>query len=399
MSTLTEQQKAQGILTVRQEEQNQRSAFDELLTADLTPKIQLEFPYNINTDIVTTTLVASGAVTQSNSKAVIASGAAINSSATLISKRVLKYDPGQGALVRFSAIFTTGVAGSQQEVGLGDSTDGFFFGYNGADFGVLRRQNGVDNWIAQTSWNRDKADNKTVLPKIDFTKGNVFQIRFQWLGFGLISFWIENPSTGQPVRIHNMEYANANTNPSVFNPTLPLSVKSANTTNNTDIQIQTSSLAAFIEGKEVLLGSKNSKDNTKTGIGNTETNIITIRNRSTFASKTNRVDVELDFLGVAVDGTKNSIIKLIKNTTLGGTPTYTNISVDTSVVEFDVAGTTITGGEILLTFALQKVDSKELSLVGLNIDLIPGDILTVSGVSTTAATTDISASMSWIERF
>jgi hypothetical protein len=312
---------------------------------------------------------------------------------------VLKYDPGQGALVRFSAIFTTGVAGSQQEVGLGDSTDGFFFGYNGADFGVLRRQNGVDNWIAQTSWNRDKADNKTVLPKIDFTKGNVFQIRFQWLGFGLISFWIENPSTGQPVRIHNMEYANANTNPSVFNPTLPLSVKSANTTNNTDIQIQTSSLAAFIEGKEVLLGSKNSKDNTKTGIGNTETNIITIRNRSTFASKTNRVDVELDFLGVAVDGTKNSIIKLIKNTTLGGTPTYTNISVDTSVVEFDVAGTTITGGEILLTFALQKVDSKELSLVGLNIDLIPGDILTVSGVSTTAATTDISASMSWIERF
>jgi hypothetical protein len=399
MSTLTEQQKAQGILTVRQEEQNQRSAFDELLTADLTPKIQLEFPYNINTDIVTTTLVASGAVTQSNSKAVIASGAAINSSATLISKRVLKYDPGQGALVRFSAIFTTGVAGSQQEVGLGDSTDGFFFGYNGADFGVLRRQNGVDNWIAQTSWNRDKADNKTVLPKIDFTKGNVFQIRFQWLGFGLISFWIENPSTGQPVRIHNMEYANANTNPSVFNPTLPLFVKSANTTNNTDIQIQTSSLAAFIEGKEVLLGSKNSKDNTKTGIGNTETNIITIRNRSTFASKTNRVDVELDFLGVAVDGTKNSIIKLIKNTTLGGTPTYTNISVDTSVVEFDVAGTTITGGEILLTFALQKVDSKELSLVGLNIDLIPGDILTVSGVSTTAATTDISASMSWIERF
>ena len=377
----------------------EQGAFDELITAELTAKVQLDFPYNINTDIVTETNTGNGDATQENGKAIVSTTATTNSSSQIVSRRVLKYDAGQGGLIRLTAIFTLGVAGSQQEIGYGDSIDGLFFGYVGADFGVIRRQNGTDFFTKQSDWNGDKADGSGGLPKIDFTKGNVFQIRFQWLGFGLISFFIEHPNTGDFHRVHDIRYANANFVPSIFNPSLPLRIRTVNTTNNTNIEVQTSSMAGFIEGREEILGPKNSKDNSKTGIGDTETNILTIRNKSTFASKINRVAIELDFIGGAVDGTKNAVLKVIKNTTLGGTPSYTDISTNTSVVEFDTGGTTISGGQVLLTFVVQKVDSKEIDVSDLNIDLLPNDTFTISAVSTTAATTDVTASFSWIERF
>ena len=123
-------------------------AFRETIVAELTPVINLKFPYNIPERITDTTLVGSGTVTQENSMAKISTGAATSSSANLRSHDVLVYQPGQGALVRFSAVFSQGVAGSTQEVGVGDGDDGYFIGFNGADFSINRRRNGTDNWVA-----------------------------------------------------------------------------------------------------------------------------------------------------------------------------------------------------------------------------------------------------------
>lgn len=57
----------------------------------------------------------------------------------------------------FFSIFT-GVEGSTQLVVLGNDSNGLIFGYNGATFGVMRRQNGTDYWINQQNWNMDKVD-------------------------------------------------------------------------------------------------------------------------------------------------------------------------------------------------------------------------------------------------
>jgi hypothetical protein len=375
-----------------------KAAFGELLTAELTPKVQLDFPYNINTDIVSTTTTGSGTVTQADGKAVLQTTAATSSSAKFESKRFLKYDPGQGALIRFTGIFTTGVANSTQIIGIGDGADGLFFGYNGTTFGVLRRQNSVDTWFAQASWSEDQGDNATTLPLMNWTTGNVFQIRYQWLGFGMITFWVENPATGSFVKVHKIEYANANTNPSIYNPSLPLMAKVENTTNNTNITLQTSSMGGFVEGREALLGPKNSISNTKTAVTTTLTNIVTIRNKTTFASKTNRVIVELDFLSYGVDGSKPAVVKVVKNATLGGSPSYNDISVNTSVVDYDIAGTTVTGGQTIFTFVVGKSDGDKLPLTGLNVDLLPGETLT-QAVEATSGTTDATCGFSWIGRF
>ena len=138
--------------------QTLKTAFGEMLVGNQTPLIQLSFPYNINTDLVTTSTAGSGTVTQADSYAVLSTGAAINSTADLTTNQVVHYRPGQGISVFFTSIFTAGAAGSTQIIGIGDAVDGFFYGYNGTSFGILHRNNSVDTWIPQASWNNDVMD-------------------------------------------------------------------------------------------------------------------------------------------------------------------------------------------------------------------------------------------------
>lgn len=374
-----------------------KSAFGELLVQQLTPQVIIHFPYNLNTDVVNTVVTGTGTVTHSGQFAVMSSSAAINSGGSLFSNKFLEYHPGIGALCRFTAIWGAGTAGNTQMAGPGNTTDGFFFGYNGTSFGVMRRSGGSDTWIAQTAWNVDKYDGTGRSSNtLDTTKGNVFQVRFQWLGFGAISFYIENQITGDLDLVHRINYANQNTDTSIHNPSLPFCAGSINTTNNTDISLKIPSIGMFVEG--VINNSshtRNALDNEKTI--STETNILTIRNKTTYQSISNAVQIQPDFLSIASDGTKNVTIRVYINTTLGGTPSYTDVSTNTSVVDYDTAGTTITGGTLVASMELAKNDSKEILFSEYDFILAPGAIMTFSAVS--AANNDVSVGVSWQERF
>jgi len=118
------------------------SSFGEQIIAELIPVEQLAFHYNINTRLVTTQENDSGTVTQANGMASVSSGAAATSAATLVSNRVTRHNAGQGIFFRGTALFTTGAANSEQLIGIGDVHEGFFWGYNGTAFGVLRRDGG-----------------------------------------------------------------------------------------------------------------------------------------------------------------------------------------------------------------------------------------------------------------
>ena len=372
-------------------------AFGNLATTQLTPIIQLQFPYVINTDAVKTTVTGSGAVSQSSPFAVVSTTAATNSSASVESKGNLHYRTGQGGLCMFTAIFTAGIAGSVQEVGLGSSVDGFFFGFNGASFGINKRSNSADGYIPQSSWNKDKMDGTgrsgmTLVP----TNGNVYKIQYQWLGFGAINFYIENPDTGQFVIVHQIQYANNFTVTSVINPSMPLSFKASNTTNNTNIAIKVPSIACFVEGTLSNFGLLNSINNAKSAT--TQLNILTIRVNATFGGIVNRKFVIPLFLSIANTSNADATFKIILNTGLGGSPSYTNISTNTSVVSYDTAGTTITGGRAIATYYLNGNSDAQINIENLNFRLNPSDILTISATSSGAAIA-ASAAITWSENF
>jgi hypothetical protein len=366
--------------------------------------VQVDFVYNVNADMINTTVTGSGTVTQASAMAVLQTTATTNSSAKIETKRFLKYRPGQGCHVRGTALFTTGVAGSVQLFGAGDSVDGLFFGFDGTSFGVLTRNNSVDTWVPQTSWNGDRMDGlggatNPTGQTLDPTKGNVYQINFQWLGFGYIEFAIEEAATGRFVPVHAIQYANANTVPSLLNPSFPILWSAANTTNNTNITVKGASCVGEIEGKIVYLGPTNAVGNSKTGVTTVFTNILTIRNKATYQSVTNRTPINLLKYTVAVDGNKPAEFQLLLNTTLGGTPAYTDISTNTSVVDYDTAGTTITGGQVIDFGVLAAAGSaSEAGISTTDIIVAPGDTLTFA-VRATSTTTDATVAIRWVEDF
>jgi hypothetical protein len=380
-----------------------KSAFGELEAVNPTPVVQVDFIYNINADLVASTTTGSGVITQADAMAVLQTSATTSSSAKISTNRFVKYRPGQGVHVRGTALFTTGVAGSTQLFGAGDDDNGVFFGFNGESFGVMRRSGGVDTWVAQTAWNGDKFDgsggaSNPTASTLDVTKGNVYEIQFQWLGFGEIVFAIEDEQTGRFVPVHTIPYANNNIAPSMLNPSFPIIWEAINTTNDTNITVKGASCCAEIEGNIRLLGPRNSIDNSKTGVGTSLTNILTIRNKSTFQSQTNKTPVIVSKYSAAVDGTKPATFQLVLNATLGGTPSYTDISTNTSVIDYDTAGTTVTGGKLLDGAALGKAGAADITPFLEDVQLNPGDTLTLA-VKASTGTTDTTCFVKWIEDF
>ncbi len=375
------------------------TAFGELMVAQPIPQAGWNFTYNINSGMVNSNYSGTASISQSGGMAVLQTGTTSGSSGYIETIDVLRYVIGVGGLVRFSAIFTSGVTGGKQLIGYGDATDGFFFGYNGSSFGVLRRRNGSDTWIAQTSWNIDKMDGSGISGvNLNPALGNVYQIQFQWLGYGAISFGIENPSTGELILIHRIQYANANTLPSIFNPSLPLSARINNSGTTSNIMVQTGGAMGFQEGDTGhALELNNSYAASKSITANVEAGVFTIRDVSTFQSKTNRVRVKMAFVSYGAEGTKDVTFRLIKNATLSGS-VWTSISSGTSVVDVDTSGALVSGGKNLLYWIISKTESSQFFLPdSLPIVFGPGDTITIAALST--GDSAVSCSMTWKELF
>ena len=355
---------------------NPRTAFGEIRTAELTPQVQVNFVYGINDDIVNTE-ISGGTVTSTDSLAVLEITGGSNSHVYLETRQPIKYAPGQGSVGRFTCVFTSGTTGSTQWIGPLDNEDGFAFGFSGDTFGVLRRQNSVDYFTPQTEWNIDVMDGSAGSSNpsamlIDPTKGNVFEIKYQYLGFGAITYSIEdsNPN-GEFVPVHVDRYANTSTTPSVFSPTLPISVRAENTTNTSNIILKSASLGGFVEGKRVLTGPSRSFNNAK---NSSTPHTFSIRNAETFNGKTNKVRVYLQFLSAIADGNASVILDVVRNATLSA-PTWTGVT--NSPLETDVSDSTITGGNPIFSIGLGKVDSNVVQANDpFEYEVNPGDIIT-----------------------
>ena len=483
-----------------------KTAFDELSVAEPSPIVQVQFPYNINTDIWEIR-DNNGSSSVINNLANLSTGAAANQSSTILTRTPVKYNPGQGGLTRFTALYTTGVSNSTQYVGIGNSTDGYFFGYEGATFGVLRRQGGLpetrrlaittasntnenititldgdaetvavtatggdtaankvttaneiaahdfsnvgegwevhnmgpnifftsfsdgaksgtyslvngggeaagtfaqsivgvtatDTIIVQSSWSEDVMDGTgSSGVTLDPTKGNVYQIQYQWLGFGSIEYFVENPSTGKLILVHRIEYANANTVPSVDNPTLPLSASVKNTSNTSDMILKIGSMGGFVEGRDTLPGLPHALSVESTSIGVTEVPIMTLHSHDIYQSTINRVKIKMTSGRVSADGTKNSIIRVRKNAVLTGPVSFSALDSNISTIHRDTSATGVSGGVVVFEEAIEKVGSVLIDLEKIGVTMVAPDFLTLTIQATGASTVDVIGTLNWQELF
>jgi hypothetical protein len=259
----------------------------------------------------------------------------------------------------------------------------------------------TDNWVYQNQWNVDRMDgNGPSLMTLDHTKGNVYEVSYQYLGYGQISFAIEDTGTGYPHPVHRIEYANNNTSPSLLLPNLKVGWFAASLGSTTDLSIFGASCAAFIEGKGITnFRAPEAQGNNKTGIGTTLTSVIAIRNRAIINSNINSAQVVLKFVSVAVDGTKPARAEIILNPVLAGEPNWTYQDESNSIIEYDTAGTTVTMGANSLSIAefdLGRQGNDRLDLTALDVILERTETLCIAVVAT-SGTTDAAASITWAE--
>jgi hypothetical protein len=377
------------------------SAFGEMLMVNPYPMCQIDFVYGIaNPDMVTLTNTGNGSNTLANQMLTLTSGS--NGSSYMRSVRQILYKAGQGALARFSAKFTIGVASTSQYAGVGTLTNGYFFGYNGASFGVLHRQGGTDTWTSQTNWNIDKMDgsknsNNKSGHTLDKTKGNVYQIKYQYLGFGVIKFFVETPDTNGFICVHSINYPNSNTVPNLTNPSMPLFF-GANSSVGSSVSVSTASGALFLEGKPELLGPKYGLDNTVNNV-TTLNNILTLHCKSTLNSLTNYGQVILKNISVACSNNSQAgiiTLQVIKNGTLTGTPSYTSVDAPHSITEYG-HNTTITAGSGTTVFntSITSNNSQYIDVTDFNIFINAGDTLTFAAKS--SVSTSVGVSICWSE--
>jgi hypothetical protein len=98
---------------------------------------------------------------------------------------------------------------------------------------------------------------------------------------------------------------------------------------------------------------------------------------------------------MSAEGSQPVLCSVRKNSTLGGTPSFSSISVD-SVISKDTSGTTVTGGTELASFTLNKVGSIFVSERDFEAFLEPGETLTFSA-AVSGGTSTVVATVNWIE--
>lgn len=358
-----------------------RSAFGDWVAEGLRIQSGWSFPYNLDPVFVNVIVANNGTVVHDGSFAKLSTGTNPAGKAEIVTKRALAYTPGIGAMAAFTAVFDDPQPNSKQLIGIGNDEDGWFFGYDGEDFGIVVVNKGVWKWYYQKDWNIDE---RTCL---DPQMGNVYRIDFQWLGFGAQYFSIEDRE-GNIRPVHRIDYSNKNTDVSVQNPSLPVKAIVVNEGNTAELILKTPSAIAGSYGQidSSAFEFPVAFDQLSKPIeANTETYLFSIRNPDQFLGKSNRLYTLPAIYSFSSSGTKDVVIRFYFNAVPTGPVAWVDLAAGITPLQYDITGTGRTGGLKVLTLTLGSVDRDRIDLTPLRGLISPGSSLTVTALSKNAS--------------
>lgn len=212
----------------------------------------------------------------------------------------------------------------------------------------------TQTWIPQSSWNGDKLDGTGASgATLDPTKGNVFEINIQYLGYGSIDFRIEaSPANNNPdfVSVHTLRLPNTMTATSFGNPSFPFTMAVYSAGSTSDVSVKCGSYAGFIEGPKVLHGNRLSYFNSSTGVGAAAyTPLFTVMNMRYYGGRTNQSVINILSVSGALKHTSPCVFYLFRNAALTGNPNFSAYSsLSSSLVDTSATACTISSNEQLI---------------------------------------------------
>lgn len=305
--------------------------------------------------------------------------------------------PGWGAEARGSSVVFVAASGGNQSGGMSIT---FPTSGAGTFTETIQGSLGGTNFIPQASWNMDNYDGSGSSSNpsgfgLDYTKGNVYRISLQYLGFGAIEYGAEDANTGKINPVHRLKFPSTLYSPSLSNPNFGIVVSARNTTNNSVLSTRAGSLSAFLAGQKEELGRQRNFRAYKTGVGTSFTPIINIRNPRMFRGRPNQVELRLREIVVANLGGKGLEFIAIRDPRLSNDAVFIQSDSGT-VMEYDTTATSYSAGVIQDGGAVGATNSIVQDLHGNQVSVGPGDIMTIA-VRSVATTTDVSVSVQVIE--
>lgn len=421
------------------------SAFGDIITVEPTPLFQYDFVYASTANPQIMVNAASGtaaAVSVSNGRLSLVSGTQASGTATHQSQKIARYRAGQGNTVRFTTAWVTNAANSIQIAGVGNMassppTDGYFFGYVGTSFGILHRcsyfTSGpagavTDNFTAKSSWNIDVCDgsNSASNPSgfnLDPTKGSVFMIRYPYLGYGDVFFYVQNAATGKWIICHVIRYDDSTTTLQLSNPSLNFYAGCINAyagvTSTTSLTMYLGSVGVFLSGQRLYTGPQFGADSTAKTVGTTEIPMLSVACASSMNGVACRGMIRLRQLSVSTLANQNVTLRMRRNQPLAaGTLSWqavngtisvapTTLTTAQSIAFVDTAATTFTTSpptsnpgspgtsNVIFNLSCGPAGSQVVDLTPYDIFIVPGEFLTVSAVASGNSATTVA--LNWQE--
>jgi hypothetical protein len=252
--------------------------------------------------------------------------------------RYFRYMPGKSQLIMLTGVMGAAATNVRKRWGYFDADNGVFFQQTGTGLSIVQRSSTtgspVDTVVDQADWNIDKLDGTGVSGvTIDLSKGNIFVYDLEWLGVGRVRVGVV--VDGAIYYAHAFNNANNLTSVYMRTANLPIRYEIVNTgtaVSGTNDMHQICSTVVSEGGKEAELQARRA--------------ILTIRPKATFNTYVNRAYIQPVSIEYMNTSNQQTFVEIVRGHTLGGTPSWTSAGT-TSTVEYDVAGTTITGGEVL----------------------------------------------------
>lgn len=417
------------------------SVFNELQTAEVTPKVQYIFNRGVDGTIITPlptwSLPYKGIKMYDSSNDPLYPTSVkfyrgsmqfgrlapfVLNSYQSCNGDLYSYRAGQGFLARFTACFTqynkavggpkprTQFAGVGNLDALNSAQDGIGFGfdvstnwntggYNGC-MSIIWYQGGVRTTIPRANWNVDRADGTYILPAMDFSKFQVYQVRYAYLGWGSLEWFIYSPTTGRFQLVHVINNVNtyaAGLQTNFVDPQMGMllfqKVEAGCTPTSDEEDISISSFLTAVEGKDQILQLPIAYESSKSILANTETPVLAIRVLATaWYTPLNHCPVDISDIALSCDGTKNTTFRLYYGGTITG-GSWSTPYITTQPVEVNTTFTYSNVGALpLQVYPTAKSAEIHIELTQNAVHLNPKEYVVLTALST--ANSDVHCSLS-----
>lgn len=250
----------------------------------------------------------------------------------------------------------------------------------------------VEGFVPQAQWNLDTC------PGLDPSKGNVYQVRMQYAGFGGMTFYAEDDVTNAMKPVHNFNFANKNVLPAIGNPTFRIGWLVRNQGNTIPITVRGGSAAGFTEGPSTVTEASRAASSSNPAVATGEvTNMLSLRNRIVFGTRRNRVEAFGLSLTAATDSAKAAVVEVRVGATMAEPLVYDYIDKENSVIEVSRDPAIVSGGRLVSSFVIPAAGGGPIDLEVLSSLILPGEVLTFTAMITGGSASAVQLTVIWHE--